>query len=201
MKKLLIVRHGQTEFNRRGIVQGHVDSDLTPLGVRQAERLGERLATEGIERIISSDLGRTIRTANIINDKLGLTVEVDARIRERDYGIFEARPSTDYSAAMGEVSYLSFVPANGEAWSDIFLRTEQFLRSHQLLQPPHQTTLLVAHSGTNRGLLRAFLGLPDDQLVRLSQGNCCLNVVEWLENGTCSVDVNNVGHLHGLPEN
>lgn len=201
MKKLLIVRHGQTEFNLQNIIQGHVDSDLTPLGLRQAECLAERLETAGIERIISSDLGRTVQTANIINKRLGLEIRVDARIRERNYGIFEARPSTEYAAAMSDSSFLHFVPEGGEGWAALFNRTDEFLKSNELLHELPQTTLIVAHAGTNRGLLRAFLGLDDERVVRLVQRNCCLNTIEWTASGKVAVDLNNVDHLQGLPEN
>jgi len=88
---ILLIRHGETTWNRSGRVQGWRDSPLSELGVAQAQALGDRFAGERIDRLISSDLGRAQDTAAPIARGLGIAIELDPEIRERNYGIFEGR--------------------------------------------------------------------------------------------------------------
>ena len=88
---ILLIRHGETLWNRAGRVQGWQDSPLTDVGFGQAEALAERLAGERIERLIASDLGRARQTAAPIASRLGIAIECDPGLRERNYGIFEGR--------------------------------------------------------------------------------------------------------------
>ena len=93
---IYLVRHGETAFNRERRVQGHVDSALTELGVRQAHAVG-RLLKDLIRgepgwRIVSSPLGRARSTAEIVASKLGgLPVELDERLKEMSWGPFDGR--------------------------------------------------------------------------------------------------------------
>jgi 2,3-bisphosphoglycerate-dependent phosphoglycerate mutase len=88
---ILLIRHGETIWNRAGRVQGWQDSPLTDSGGAQAEALAERLSGERIERLIASDLGRARQTAAPIASRLGIAIEFDPGLRERNYGIFEGR--------------------------------------------------------------------------------------------------------------
>src|SRR6185503_4782740 len=88
---IYLVRHGQTEFNRERRIQGHVDSPLTELGVRQAQAVGRLLADLIRDpagwRIVSSPLGRAASTAEIVSKKLGgMPVELDERLKEMSWG-------------------------------------------------------------------------------------------------------------------
>lgn len=88
---ILLIRHGETVWNRTGRVQGWRDSPLTELGAAQARSLADRLAGERVERLLSSDLGRARATAAPIANRLELAIELDPSLRERNYGIFEGR--------------------------------------------------------------------------------------------------------------
>jgi len=74
---LLLVRHGETDWNAEGRLQGHTDRPLNDYGRRQAKELADRLAGEGADAIYTSDLVRAKATAEIIGDRLGLTIIVD----------------------------------------------------------------------------------------------------------------------------
>ena len=87
--QLIIVRHGQTEWNLKLIRQGHLDSPLTEMGLAQARALGERLALETFTALYSSDLGRAVQTAQLIAAATGHTIVTDPRLRERHLGIFQ----------------------------------------------------------------------------------------------------------------
>lgn len=88
--RLILIRHGETEWNLEGRIQGyHGDSPLTANGQAQARRLAARLATEGLRTLHASDSGRTRQTADPIAAALNIEVVFDAALRERDYGEFE----------------------------------------------------------------------------------------------------------------
>jgi probable phosphoglycerate mutase len=85
----LLLRHGETLWNRDGRLQGWQDSPLSDAGRAQAEALAARLAGERVDAIVASDLGRTRETAGPIAARLGLALALDAGLRERSYGEFE----------------------------------------------------------------------------------------------------------------
>src|SRR5690349_7599240 len=87
--KLFPVRHGETEWNVEGREIGQLDSALTLRGVQQAEALAQRLSELRIDALYSSDLGRAMRTAEIISLECGVPVVADPALRERHMGIFQ----------------------------------------------------------------------------------------------------------------
>lgn len=91
MKKIYFVRHGQTDYNLIGRLQGHTDQPLNGTGVGQAEALAEKLRAVGLtfDRVISSPLIRARRTAEIVSGRDGSGIEIDERIIEKDLGPWE----------------------------------------------------------------------------------------------------------------
>jgi 2,3-bisphosphoglycerate-dependent phosphoglycerate mutase len=89
MTTLILIRHGETRWNRERRVQGHADSALTHEGIAQAEACAVRLAREGITHVYTSDLGRAAHTARILAKPLALPIVEDAALRERCYGVGE----------------------------------------------------------------------------------------------------------------
>ena len=89
MTTLLLVRHGETDWNAEGRLQGHTDRPLTDYGRRQAQQLAEELEREEIDAIYSSDLARARETAQIVGERLALPVELDPELREKDWGTWE----------------------------------------------------------------------------------------------------------------
>ena len=86
MSRLIVWRHGRTEWNFTGRFQGQTDVDLDDIGVEQAEAAAPRLAAYRPDVIVSSDLRRAARTAEALAAVTGLPVELDKRLRERDFG-------------------------------------------------------------------------------------------------------------------
>ena len=89
MTTLLLVRHGETDWNAEGRLQGHTDTPLNDYGRRQARTLADELAGEPIDAVYSSDLARARETAEIVGGRLGLTVVVDPGLREKNWGSWE----------------------------------------------------------------------------------------------------------------
>src|SRR5258706_9699855 len=101
--RLVLIRHGETEWNRAGRIQGyHADSALTATGREQVRALAVRLAREGIDALYSSDAGRTRETADPIAVATRLPVVYETALRERNYGVFEGHSFTGIESAFPE---------------------------------------------------------------------------------------------------
>jgi broad specificity phosphatase PhoE len=92
---LLLVRHGETDWNAVGRLQGHTDRPLSDYGREQARRLADELAEEEFEAIYASDLARARETAEIVGVQLQLPVVLDPDLREKDWGNWEGLTSTE----------------------------------------------------------------------------------------------------------
>jgi probable phosphoglycerate mutase len=90
MTHFIIIRHGETLWNREHRIQGQLDSGLSPTGIAQAVAVGRALQGQGVQRLIVSDLGRTQQTAAPIAAAVNLKMELEPRLRERHFGIFQA---------------------------------------------------------------------------------------------------------------
>ena len=93
--KLFIARHGETAWNLENRVSGRTDVPLTEKGLQQAQTLARNAVGRGIEVIIASPLLRARQTAQAVSDAIGVEVQIDERLMELDFGIFEGAPRTD----------------------------------------------------------------------------------------------------------
>ena len=156
MTTLILVRHGETDWNRDGRFQGHADPPLNERGRRQAHALAEQFAREPIEAVYASDLVRAHETATIIAERLGLDVVVDPELRERDVGewsgltlaeIEERFPNQLDQWRSGHIT----VGESRESLTDRALTAALRIAAAH----PDGEVLLVAHGGTLRMLRRA----------------------------------------------
>lgn len=108
MTELLLIRHGQTDFNRELRFQGQVDAPLNATGHDQAARLAERLADEGLDLVVSSDLARARDTAAPLLARRVLANRLDPAWREQAFGVLEGLVVTDVPVLH---------PALWDAWS------------------------------------------------------------------------------------
>jgi 2,3-bisphosphoglycerate-dependent phosphoglycerate mutase len=150
---LLLLRHGQTDSNAAGIVQGHLPVPLNELGHRQAARLGARLkvASPKIGRLISSDLPRAAQTAQPIARALGLPTEFDPAWRERLLGEFQGRSVGErrtWSLATGEET-----PTGAESVGEFESRVRAALEAVEPLADGSPVAV-VTHGGPVRVVLR-----------------------------------------------
>ncbi len=89
MTELILIRHGETDWNAEQRIQGHLDVPLNELGRAQAEAIGQRFGDEAVDVLISSDLSRAMQTMQPIANACGLAVLSDSRLRERSLGVLE----------------------------------------------------------------------------------------------------------------
>lgn len=151
MTTLLLVRHGETNWNAERRWQGHADIPLNERGRKQAAELAERLAAERIEAIYTSDLSRARDTADLVGARLGVAVVADPDLREIDVGPIEgltAEEAKPFDGWQGE-------PKEAHA-TRILTAIGRIARRH-----PHGRVLVVTHGGSMRRV-HEHLGLADD---------------------------------------
>ncbi len=146
-----IVRHGQTDWNVRGLMQGQKDSILTMVGEDQAKNVAEELQNIKFDAIYSSDLMRAKRTAEIIALDKELAVETSELLRERGFGDLEGKPYEAmktheklYFALSDEEKILYRNNSESETDEEIITRILRFIRETAVLYP-NKTILLVSH--------------------------------------------------------
>lgn len=162
---LIAIRHGETEWNSEGRFQGHLNSALNAAGVAQAIALGEYLARERFDLLLSSDLGRALQTASAIAMRTGHGIVVEPRLRERRMGIFQGLTPAEVQARYPE-QYARFrshdpdyVMPGGESMRQLFQRsvacfTELATRHAGL------TLAVVTHGGVLAMLYRRARAMP-----------------------------------------
>lgn len=161
---LLLMRHGETDWNAAGRFQGHTDIDLNERGLAQAREAVEVLSTQGIRRVVSSDLGRAVQTARVVANALGLPVEQDPGLRERSFGVFEGLtwPEIEVKHAQLHAAYQvnPHVDVPGaENLGDLRARARRMLHHYaQAASLAGHTVLLVSHGGMVRSMLWHVMG-------------------------------------------
>jgi probable phosphoglycerate mutase len=148
MTTLLLVRHGETDWNAAGRLQGHTDRPLNESGRRQARELADRLAGDGIAAVYASDLSRARETAEIIGARLGLEVVVDPDLREKDWGSWEGLTAD-------ERAIVEFEGESTEAHRERVLRAvHRIVEAH-----PGERVAVVTHGGSLRRIQAAVSGV------------------------------------------
>ncbi|QPK78646.1 histidine phosphatase family protein [Corynebacterium lizhenjunii] len=174
-RRLILIRHGQTTYNATGRMQGHLDTELSQVGLEQARAAAALLGDQGIVKIVSSDLVRAHRTAEIIGAQLGLDVSVDARLRETHLGQWQGRTSAEVDREYPGVRALwrhdpTWAPPEGESRVDVARRArpvvDELMRTFSHWDGA--AVLLVAHGGAISALTCALLGLDVQQYGLLS---------------------------------
>ncbi len=185
MTHVLLARHGETEWNASGRVQGHTNSPLSPRGQEQAAALASRLAHTQLDAVYSSDLTRAQDTASAIAAPHGLTVQIDPRLREKSFGAWEGLTASEIEAGWPDawqryhvLHALEETPPGGEDWPAVQERMLAFL--HDALRAhPAQTVLIVGHGGSLRTILLFALDAPLSHLRRLHLDNASLSRVHF----------------------
>lgn len=188
------VRHGETDWNRAGRIQGWIDLPLNDAGVAQAARLAPRLAGVAFDGVFASDLVRARVTAETALP--GTEVRPDARLRELDYGVFEGKAWDDLE---GEEAALAHhwradpvgrrIP-DGESYADLAVRLDAFRAE----LPPGRYAAFC-HGGTIRVALYGILGRPAPGRWRLEIDNTSLTRVRYEARGPTLVTLNDHAHL------
>lgn len=196
---ILLIRHGQTEYNANGRWQGHLDVPLNETGKAQAEALARRVAHWPVSALYSSDLKRAAMTAAPLAEVWGVVPIFDAAWRERHVGVFEGRTREELQAAYPDVwanmrKGVLDIPGGEDRFTlqnRAVAAYEQVVAAH-----PHEMAAIVSHGGTLNALVSAVLGIPTDHYGRLNfRGNTGLTIIEIGDRGPRLTMINDTRHL------
>ena len=173
VRRLVMLRHGQTEFNAGSRMQGQLDTQLSDLGRDQAVAAAEVLAKRQPQLIVSSDLRRALDTAVVLGERSGLPVVVDTRLRETHLGDWQGMTHLEVDAAapgarLAWRNDATWAPHGGESRVDVAARGMPVIAELVAEQTewgadePERPVVLVAHGGLIAALTAALLKLPVD---------------------------------------
>jgi glucosyl-3-phosphoglycerate phosphatase len=203
--RLVLVRHGVTDWNREGRWQGRLDPPLSDIGRHEAALVAERIAADPDlrpARILASTLARAAETAAAIGGAVGVEIEPEPRLVEIGAGEWEGRTHAELESTDGE-RYLAwrttpgYGPPGGEPLTDASARVRTLLRA--VAESPAWPVLLVSHGGILRYLARDLLDLDPARSEALDIDNASVSAAVRDEDGAWRLERwNDTLHLLGL---
>ena len=200
---IILVRHGQTAWNKDERFRGRADLPLDETGIRQAKAASEKLADCEAPAIYSSPLQRTLMTAQPITDKLGLSIQSEDDLIDIDYGTWQGL-STEEALAKDEILYRQWIESphearfpDGEGLSDVRARVSTVI-DKILSEHSGQTVILVSHVVVCRVFICAVLGLDNSHFWQIGQDVNAINTIGMREEKLVLNSLNDTCHLKGL---
>lgn len=200
---VILVRHGETVWNRDGRIQGQSDVELNELGLKQAELVAERLREVPLKAVYSSDLRRALHTAQKIAEKHHLDVIPLAGLREMHYGRWQGLTAEEVKKQFPEefARYredgLHTCIQGGE--SAMLMRDRVLATWYEILsRHPGEMVAVVSHTGPLKMILAEVLGLDPSRRRHLGLDNASLSLVRYSEAGSLLKLLNDTFHLRSL---
>ena len=198
---IIAVRHGETEWNKEGKQQGHLNSNLTELGIRQAQAIANGLSKYSIDEFYCSDLGRAVQTAKIISNITGKEFVPDARLREQNLGILQGLTRTAFASRYPE-EYSHFISTDpdykipgGESIHDRFSRCISCVEEISITHCG-KSILIVAHGGVLMSFIHKALDIPLTQKRTFSLLNGSINIFSISDTMEWRLDIwGDISHL------
>lgn len=202
MLRVILVRHGETNWNVEGRYQGQEDTALSPRGLEQGRRLGEALQRIPIDVYIASPLKRAYMTAQFCADYQGKDVQTDSRLEEINHGIWEGQLAStiadqypDEFQQWRTAPHLVRMPGpGGESVEDVRRRAHEALMEY-VESYDGKTILVAAHDAVNKAIICDIMGLGMDHFWQIKQDNTCVNVLEYDQGQWRIVLLNYTGHM------
>jgi len=201
---LILVRHGETEWNLEGRVQGHTDSRLTERGREEGRLVAERLAGLEIAAVYASDLGRARETGEIIAAPHGLPVQTTPDLRERCYGEFEgktlaqSREENPEAVARWLADRQRLAPPGGETQQELSDRTMRALREI-VAAHPGETVAVATHGGPIKSAVFAVLEIPIGSWYRTWVANGSVTALRGTRDDLRVASFNDTSHVGREP--
>ncbi len=203
MKRICLIRHGQTEWNADGRWQGMMDIPLSETGLNQAAALASYMSSRSLSSVYSSDLRRAVQTAEPLAAVAGLPLYRDARLREQNLGVFQGLTHEQHREKYPELvesmyrDYWGFTFPEGENRGQVRDRAIAFWKE-MLEKDPEGETAVVLHGGTIRVLLMQLIG-PSRELDHVKLLNTSITTLEWSGGKARLVDLARIPHLQQTP--
>ncbi len=198
---LILVRHGETDWNRMGICQGFSDVELNENGRRQIEQLARSLSKEKISAVYSSDLKRATDTAKTIAEYHNLKVQFEPDLREMNQGDLEGLSFEEIRVRYGDllkewrINSDSLRLPGGESLKQVQERAFRAIEKIQRLHDKNETVVMASHNLTIISLLCKLTGVGLEQFVKFKLQAASKTIILF-DNGQCKVKIlNDVSHL------
>jgi broad specificity phosphatase PhoE len=175
--KIYVIRHGQTEWNKNGIIQGQQDIELNETGIEQARNQIKIFNEYNFDLIISSTLKRAQKTAQIINSEKNVDIIYDDRLRERNFGDYEGTPSNFDEDPIYNLK-TNIKENNIETAQELYNRVSEILDEIKE-KYNDKKILLVTHGGTTRAIETYFNGTNNDIMPPETIKNCEIREYEY----------------------
>ena len=171
--KILVIRHGTTDWNDKNLAQGSTDNPLNERGKEQAKRMGKQLCGLGINKLYSSPLLRARQTSQIIAQELEneIPIQYTPALREQDFGIFEGVLRNDEQYQIEKHQYFKRFK-NGESFLNVAARVYPFLDELIATSNDQDVILLSCHGGICRMIASYFEDLDNDAFASYYVKNC-----------------------------
>jgi alpha-ribazole phosphatase len=190
--RVYLMRHGEVANGSERRYNGHIDVDITENGVSQMHRLAGLLAGKALSAVYSSDLIRSMKGAQIIADKAGISPTSLEVLRERSVGAWEGLTAEEIKERFPEeyrlwrADLLNYRPPGGECLLDV---TNRILPAYKRIvgSHPDRSIALLLHGGVNRIILADALGMEIKNLFRIDQAFGALNIIDYFEDGMAVV--------------
>jgi alpha-ribazole phosphatase len=198
--RLIVVRHGETDWNAAKRFQGQADIPLNLTGQRQAAAVARVLRRDTVQAIIASNLLRAQQTAQLIAASLQLTVDPDSRWREMAFGDWEGltydilQHRHPKSLAAWQDDPLQVAPPNGETLTHVANRVRAAWHDLRATYAD-QTAVLVAHGGPLRILICLALGLPPEAYWQFAVDPASLSELSVYGRGATLMRLNDTAHI------
>jgi probable phosphoglycerate mutase len=203
MTQIFLIRHGETVWNTEKIIQGHLDSPLTEMGITQIKALANHLKSQSFAALYSSDLGRAYQTAQGISEKIKLPIRVDQRLRERNLGIFQGILKKELKEKYPEESRCydandaNYVIPNGESLKQLNKRCVECFE--EIVQKQvGKRILVVTHNGVLVTLFKHTMQLPLEMRPRFVSSNSSINVFSYQNKSWLLERLGDLSHLRGI---
>ncbi|MBN2463860.1 MAG: histidine phosphatase family protein [Dehalococcoidia bacterium] len=203
MTRIIIVRHGRTEWNRVERFRGRADLELDEVGINQAEAAAARITEWQVSAVYSSPLHRALTTAEILACPFNLKVKLLPGIIDIDYGEWQGLSADEASAKYGDL-YSTWLKSphqvkfpGGESLVEVRERAASAV-GDLVAQHPKETIVLVSHKVVCQILILSLLGLDNSHFWEITQDVCAVNVFEVRGGVPSALLINDTCHLKAL---
>jgi probable phosphoglycerate mutase len=202
--ELILIRHGETLWNRENRVQGSKDIPLSPVGIKQAQAVAQALSDEEAEAIISSDLGRAKQTAEHISQITGVEISFNEGLRERAFGILEGMTKKEMEETHPEIyngyssHNIDFVIPEGESARQSYDRHVSAVLGIANEHQGKARVILVSHGGLIHNILRYSLSIPLEAKRKFNASNASINRFKMEGDNLHLTSWEETHHLRGI---
>lgn len=203
MVKIILVRHGETDWNKEQVFRGKMDVPLNQLGLAQARGVKEALEGEAIDALYASPLSRAFATAEVLAEGRKLAIRVEENFSDIDFGAWQglSRENVNEEYADLHATWLSdphlVTLPRGETLLKVQKRSMAALE-HSIESNPGKTVAIVSHRVVNKVILCAILGLDLSRFWHVKQDTCAINRFEYRDGSYYLTLLNDTCHLKSI---